>query len=76
MPDELIKTVEQGAATSTLLATSPLLEAVGGRYFSDCNECETIDRRNPGLGGVARYALDPEGAQRLWAVSERLVARS
>ena len=28
-----LKTVEQGAATSVLLATSPLLDGVGGRYF-------------------------------------------
>jgi len=32
-----LKTVEQGAATTVLLATSPLLEGVGGRYFEDCN---------------------------------------
>ncbi|HEX4361705.1 MAG TPA: SDR family NAD(P)-dependent oxidoreductase [Pseudonocardia sp.] len=76
VPPELIKSVEQGAATSTLLATSPLLEGVGGRYFADCTECETVDRRNPGLGGVARYALDPEAARRLWDVSARLVATS
>jgi len=74
VPAELIKSVEQGAATSTLLATSPLLDGVGGRYFADCRECETVDRRNPDLGGVARYALDPEAARRLWTVSERLVA--
>ncbi|WP_069466010.1 SDR family NAD(P)-dependent oxidoreductase, partial [Actinacidiphila rubida] len=32
------KTPEQGAATSVLVATSPLLEGVGGRYFEDCEE--------------------------------------
>ncbi|WP_344871873.1 SDR family NAD(P)-dependent oxidoreductase [Nonomuraea antimicrobica] len=76
VPPELIKTPAQGAATSVLLATSPLLEGVGGRYFADCNETETIDRRGaaPPLHGVARYALDPEGAERLWALSEKLLA--
>src|SRR3954468_16081461 len=34
------KTPEQGAATSALLAASPLVEDVGGRYFEDCNEAE------------------------------------
>jgi NAD(P)-dependent dehydrogenase (short-subunit alcohol dehydrogenase family) len=34
------KTPEQGAATSVLVATSPLLDGVGGRYFEDCNEAE------------------------------------
>ncbi|MET9911045.1 SDR family NAD(P)-dependent oxidoreductase [Streptomyces sp. NPDC006476] len=74
VPAELIKTVEQGAATSTLLATSPLLEGVGGRYFVDCNETETVDRRSGTLHGVARYALDPEGARRLWDLSQALLA--
>jgi hypothetical protein len=53
---------------------SPLLEGVGGRYFADCNEAEAVDRRTGTLGGVARYALDPGNAERLWAVSERLLA--
>ena len=61
------KTVEQGAATSVLLAASPLLEGVGGRYFEDVNEAEP---HVPGReGGVAEYALDPEAATRLWEVS-------
>ncbi|WP_372351131.1 SDR family NAD(P)-dependent oxidoreductase [Streptomyces sp. KL116D] len=71
---ELIKTVEQGAATSALLATSPLLEGVGGRYFADCNETEIVDRRSGTLHGVARYAVDPAGARRLWELSEDLLA--
>lgn len=77
VPPELIKTPAQGAATSVLLATSPLLEGVGGRYFADCNETVTVDRRGeaPPLQGVARYALDPEGADRLWTLSETLLAK-
>jgi NAD(P)-dependent dehydrogenase (short-subunit alcohol dehydrogenase family) len=72
-PAEWFKSVEQGAATSVLLAVSPLLEGIGGRYFVDCNEAETVDRRTGTLGGVARYALDPMNAERLWDVSEKLV---
>ena len=68
------KTVEQGAATSTLLAASPLLDGVGGRYFEDCNEAPVVDRRTgPGRGGVAPYALDPANAERLWELSLKLV---
>ena len=49
-----VKTVEQGAATSVLLAASPLLEGIGGRYFEDCNEAHVVERRGaPGTGGVA-----------------------
>jgi NAD(P)-dependent dehydrogenase (short-subunit alcohol dehydrogenase family) len=64
------KTVEQGAATSTPLAASPLLEGVGGRYFEDCNQAKVVDRRGgPGRGGVVPYALDPVNAERLWDLS-------
>ncbi|GAA1604839.1 SDR family NAD(P)-dependent oxidoreductase [Kribbella hippodromi] len=67
------KTVEQGAATSVLLAASPLTAGVTGKYFEDNNEAEApVEGRN---GGVAPYALDPESATRLWELSERLVAQ-
>ena len=59
-----------------LLAVSPLLEGIGGRYFADCNEAETVDRRTGTLGGVARYALDPDDAERLWTVSQELIERA
>jgi NAD(P)-dependent dehydrogenase (short-subunit alcohol dehydrogenase family) len=66
------KTPEQGAATSVLLAASPLLDGVGGRYFEDCNEAEP---HQPGTRrGVAAYALDPEAAARLWEVSVETLA--
>jgi NAD(P)-dependent dehydrogenase (short-subunit alcohol dehydrogenase family) len=61
------KTVEQGAATSVLLAASPLLDGVTGRYFEDCNEAEP--HREGVRRGVAAYALDPGKAARLWQIS-------
>jgi NAD(P)-dependent dehydrogenase (short-subunit alcohol dehydrogenase family) len=65
------KTTEQGAATSVLLATSPLVEGIGGRYFEDCDEALP---NVPGeTGGVAAYALDPEAAARLWQVSAGMI---
>jgi NAD(P)-dependent dehydrogenase (short-subunit alcohol dehydrogenase family) len=73
-PADQFKSVQQGAATSVFAAVSPLLEGIGGRYFADCNEAETVDSRTGTLGGVARYALDPANAQRLWTVSEELLA--
>jgi NAD(P)-dependent dehydrogenase (short-subunit alcohol dehydrogenase family) len=66
------KTPEQGAATSVLLAASPLLEGIGGRYFEDCNEAGPSQ---PGTGhGVAAYALDPRAAARLWELSLQTLA--
>lgn len=66
------KTPEQGAATSVLVATSPLLDGVGGRYFEDCGEAEVgvLSARN----GVAAYALDPDAAARLWRVSSEMLS--
>jgi NAD(P)-dependent dehydrogenase (short-subunit alcohol dehydrogenase family) len=65
------KTPEQGAATSVLLAASPLVEGVSGRYFEDCNEAGL---HQPGTrAGVAAYALDPEAAALLWKVSEETI---
>ncbi|KQC37785.1 oxidoreductase [Frankia sp. ACN1ag] len=61
------KTPEQGASTSVLLAASPLVDGVSGRYFEDCNEAGP---NQPGTRtGVADYALDPRSAARLWDVS-------
>ncbi|MFI1356384.1 SDR family NAD(P)-dependent oxidoreductase [Streptomyces sp. NPDC020898] len=70
-PELSLKTVEQGAATSVLLASSPALDGISGRYFEDCDEAPP---HRPGTNtGVAPYALDPEAAARLWDVSERLL---
>jgi NAD(P)-dependent dehydrogenase (short-subunit alcohol dehydrogenase family) len=71
------KTIEQGAATSVLLATSPQLEGIGGRYFEDCNEAVVLDPAADELSdsnqGVAAYALDPDNSRRLWEVSLRAI---
>lgn len=70
--DVSYKDTEQGAATSTLLAASPLVEGVTGRYFEDCNEAVPYV---PGVRrGVASWALDPEHAERLWLVSLDMIA--
>ena len=65
------KTIEQGAATSVFVATSPQLDRIGGRYFEDCNQAPVIDPNapNPTIFGEAAYALDPANANRLWELS-------
>jgi NAD(P)-dependent dehydrogenase (short-subunit alcohol dehydrogenase family) len=75
-PDNLpanFKTPEQGAATSVLLASSPLLEGIGGRYFFDCNEAEIVTQRTTDMSGVAPFALDAANAERLWEESLRML---
>jgi NAD(P)-dependent dehydrogenase (short-subunit alcohol dehydrogenase family) len=65
------KSVEQGAATSVLVATSPELDGIGGRYFQDCNEAPVVDPATAEEtgAGVAGYAVDPANAERLWQLS-------
>lgn len=71
-PAERHKTIEQGAATSVLLAASPLVEGIGGRYFEDCNESPLVAQRPDDFTGVAPYALDPDNAARLWDIGVAL----
>ena len=61
------KTPEQGAATSVLLAASPTVDGVTGRYFDDATAVE------PG-SKLAPYAIDEETAGRLWSVTRQLLA--
>ena len=67
------KTTEQGAATSVLVAVSPQLAGIGGRYFEDCQEATVVPAIHDGLHGVREYALDPMTALTLWNVSTRLL---
>ncbi|MEZ4265978.1 MAG: SDR family oxidoreductase [Myxococcota bacterium] len=59
----VLKSVGQGAATQCYVATSPALAGVSGKYFSDCN----VEEPTPA-------ALDDAMADRLWTVTEALVA--
>ncbi|MGP4051163.1 SDR family NAD(P)-dependent oxidoreductase [Streptomyces sp. 2A115] len=66
------KSPGQGAATSVLVATSPLLDGISGRYFENCN---VAGPAQPGTRrGVAAHAMDPEAAARLWQVSVEATA--
>ncbi|MDX1498580.1 MAG: SDR family NAD(P)-dependent oxidoreductase [Woeseiaceae bacterium] len=56
------KSVEEGAATSCYVATSPALGATSGRFFEDCNAV-TIS---------GSHLHDHAMAARLWEVSEAL----
>jgi len=70
-PEHRRKTVEQGAATTVLLAGSPLLNETSGRYFEDCSEAPLVPARPDDFCGVAAYALDADNAERLWQMGSR-----
>src|SRR6201987_804551 len=67
-----VKTIQQGAATSVLLAASPEVQGGTGRYYEDCAGAPVIHEREGHAGGVAPYVLDRDNADRLWQVSEQL----
>lgn len=73
-PPERRKNSAQGAATSVLLAASPLLQGVGGKYFEDCQQAPVVHRRPADYRGVAAYAVDPVLATRLWSDTVALTA--
>lgn len=67
-PREGFKTTEQGAATSVWAAVGDELEGIGGLYLEDCNQAVPWSKEAPWVG-VMPHALDPEAAERLWALS-------
>lgn len=60
------KTPLQGAAGSVLLAASPLVAGVTGRYFENNQEAEVVAGGQGESSGVAAHAVDPTAADRLW----------
>ena len=66
---EGFKTPEQGASTSVWAAVGEELEGMGGLYLEDCKVAGAWTKEDPSHG-VMPHALDPESADRLWALSE------
>lgn len=64
--DPTFKSTGQGAATQVWAATSPQLAGMGGVYCQDCDIAVIGD------AGVRPYAIDPDEASRLWALSAEL----
>ena len=57
-----MKSPDQGASTSVYAATSPDLEGVSGKFFSNSREART-----------SKASYDQALAERLWTVSAQLV---
>lgn len=70
------KTVAQGCATTLWAATSPKLEGKPGVYCEDCDVAPPSEPGARGWAGVSEYACDDEAAERLWALSEALLAEA
>jgi NAD(P)-dependent dehydrogenase (short-subunit alcohol dehydrogenase family) len=61
----LLMTPEKGARTQVWLASSPEVEGVSGKYFDKQKERQT-----------SKAAQEQDAPERLWAISEKLVAAS
>lgn len=67
-----MKSAAQGAATTVYAATTPDLDGMGALYLEDCHVAEVTEDPEQ-RSGVRPYALDPDRADALWALSEQLV---
>jgi NAD(P)-dependent dehydrogenase (short-subunit alcohol dehydrogenase family) len=67
---DLMKNVEQGAATSVWCATSPELEGMGGVYCENADIAHETPANSEEVTGVRPWATDPEAAEKLWTLSE------
>jgi hypothetical protein len=68
----MFKSLEQGAATTVWCAASSQLDGIGGVYCEDVDVAAINDTDAIFVPGVAPFAVDPEAAKRLWALSEEL----
>lgn len=79
-PSELakagFKTPEQGCSTTLWAATSPRLEGKPGVYCEDAEIASPTDPESQMARymGVDAHACDDDAAERLWAISEKLLA--
>jgi NAD(P)-dependent dehydrogenase (short-subunit alcohol dehydrogenase family) len=72
----MFKTPTQGCTTTLWAATSPLLEGKGGVYCEDCNIAAVSGENPVRYRDVEAYAVDTDSAERLWEMSERLLAQA
>jgi NAD(P)-dependent dehydrogenase (short-subunit alcohol dehydrogenase family) len=66
------KSVPQGAATEVWAATAPEIGDYHGGYLADCGP--GVLGANPGENGMRPWIADVDTADRLWELSERLLA--
>lgn len=73
-----LKTIPQGAATSVWAGAVASADAVGGRYCEDCHVSTRVTDEpiSPGGNGVRPYAINPDRAKALWALSEQMVGET
>ncbi|WP_424630202.1 oxidoreductase [Bradyrhizobium sp. SYSU BS000235] len=71
-PSRGMKTAEQGAATTIWCATSSQLDGKGGVYCENCDIAPAVPGDSKDRFGVRPWAVNPEVADWLWTLSEKL----
>ena len=71
---EIFKTPSQGCTTTLWTATSPLLDAMPGVYCEDCDVAQLAGPDSPPFQHCAPHIADDADAERLWEISETLLA--
>lgn len=70
----MFKSTTQGCATTLWAATSEALANSGGLYCEDCDVANLATEDSPRFFDVAPWAVSEEGAEKLWAVTEKMIA--
>ena len=74
---KIVKSSEQGAATTILAAIGKEWENKGGKYLEDCEEAQRGDDDNDTFGvGYVSHTYDPKEEERLWKDSLKIVGIS
>ena len=70
-PNPMFKTPAQGASTGLWAATAPELVDRGGAYCEDCSIKGVVpaEHSDMSVGGAKEWAIDPEAAEKLWAIA-------
>ncbi|MDJ0922372.1 MAG: oxidoreductase [Henriciella sp.] len=79
IPDQIramFKTPEQGASTATWAATSPQLEGRGGEYCENCDIAQLATEDSQRWEHAREWITDDSKADRLWAMSEAMLAEA
>ncbi|CAF2992074.1 unnamed protein product [Rotaria sp. Silwood2] len=71
--NDLFKNVEQGASTSVYAALAPDLDKHGGEYLEDCKISQGVNSEGT-YWGMGAHSVDMKAAERLWKLSEQMVA--
>lgn len=72
----MFKTPEQGASTTVWAATSPQLDGKGGVYCEDCDIARMAGPDSQRWEHAREWIVDDARAERLWAMSEKMLAEA